>query len=48
VAQSPRLLGTYAHVIDALEGQPKFPDLDALIADARTPHAGERAGLAFP
>jgi hypothetical protein len=41
-------LGFYAHVIDALEGKPKFPDLDTLIEDARAPHARERAGLAFP
>ena len=31
----PLHLNTYAHVIDALEGKPRYADLDALIAAAR-------------
>lgn len=33
----PLHLRTYAHVIDALEGRPRYADLDALIAAAREP-----------
>jgi integrase len=36
-------LQTYAHVVEALEGQPRYADLDALIAAARAQLEADRA-----